>query len=123
MDVKFLANENFPLTSTKFLRGLGFDVLSIGENYSGIKDIEIMQIAIQENRTILTFDRDYGELIFKNIIKPPGGVMYLRFKEFSPLFPGQIINEIIMGEKFSVFNALTVIDRSGIRQRLYESPG
>ena len=123
MDVKFLANENFPLTSTKFLRGLGFDVLAIGENYSGIKDIEIMQIAIQENRTILTFDRDYGELIFKNNIKPPGGVMYLRFKEFSPLFPGQIINEIIMGEKFSVFNALTVIDRSGIRQRLYESPG
>ena len=119
MNIKLLANENFPLTSTKFLRSLGFDVLAIGENYSGIKDIEIMEIAIQENRTILTFDRDYGELIFKNNIKPPGNVIYLRFKEFSALFPGQLIRELLEREHFSVFNALTVVDGSGIRQRLY----
>jgi predicted nuclease of predicted toxin-antitoxin system len=81
------------------------------------------QIAIQQNRTILTFDRDYGELIFKHNIKPPGGVIYLRFKEFSPLFPGQIISEILHRDSFSVYYALTVIDGSGIRQRLYESPG
>ncbi len=34
-----------------------------------------MTIAINEERTILTFDRDYGELTFKHNYKPEKGVI------------------------------------------------
>ena len=64
--MKLLANENFPLDSIRLLFQQGFDIKSIGIDYSGITDREVMQIAIKEQRTILTFDRDYGELIFKH---------------------------------------------------------
>lgn len=63
--MKFLANENFPYPSVIELRQAGYDVKSILDISPSISDEEIMQIAINENRTILTFDRDYGELIFK----------------------------------------------------------
>jgi len=36
--MKFLANENFPFPSIKFLRNKGFDVISISEELSGISD-------------------------------------------------------------------------------------
>lgn len=70
--MRLLANENFPLSSTKILSEAGFDVLSIGIDFQGITDQEVITIAQKEKRLILTFDRDYGELIFKSGLKPEG---------------------------------------------------
>jgi len=61
--MKLLANENFPLKSILYLRSKGFDISSIGTDNPSIMDNVVMKIAIDEKRTILTFDRDYGELI------------------------------------------------------------
>ncbi|MEO6730159.1 MAG: DUF5615 family PIN-like protein [Ferruginibacter sp.] len=84
-----------------------------------ITDAEIMAIAINEERTILTFDRDYGELIFRHNYKPEKGVIYLRLDEHEPLTPGLIIEEIITNIEIDLTHALTVIDKNGIRQRKY----
>lgn len=56
--MKLLANENFPYASIYYLRDKGYDVLSIGIDNPSILDSEIMNIAINEERTVLTFDRD-----------------------------------------------------------------
>jgi predicted nuclease of predicted toxin-antitoxin system len=61
----FLANENFPRPSTILLREKGFTVKSIQEDSPGIEDPEVMQLASYLNLIILTFDSDYGELIFR----------------------------------------------------------
>jgi predicted nuclease of predicted toxin-antitoxin system len=79
--MKLLANENFPLASINYLKVKGFDISSIGLENPSIKDSAVMEIAIKEGRTILTFDRDYGELIFKYNYKPEMGVMFLRKTE------------------------------------------
>ncbi|MBK8553833.1 MAG: DUF5615 family PIN-like protein [Ignavibacteria bacterium] len=39
-------------------------------------------IAENEKRIILTFDRDYGELIFKYNLKTDEGVIYLRLNKY-----------------------------------------
>ena len=61
----FLANENFPLTSIRILRDAGYNVESVLEKNPGAKDSEVLKEAKKEKRVILTFDRDYGELIYK----------------------------------------------------------
>jgi predicted nuclease of predicted toxin-antitoxin system len=63
--MKLLANENFPLASVVYLRENGYDVAYIGEELKSIADITVREVALIEERTILTFDRDYGELIFR----------------------------------------------------------
>jgi len=78
-----------------------------------------MSIAAKENRTILTFDRDYGELLFRYNIKPRMGIIYLRLEGYSPEEPGRIVEELNLTKGFSPENKLTVIDRNGIRQRIY----
>lgn len=117
--MKLLANENFPLKSILYLRSKGFDIRSIGTDNPSIKDHEVMALAIEEERTILTFDRDYGELIFMYNYHPQKGVIYLRFEEYQPEEPGKVIEELINKNEYDFNNALTVLDKNGIRQRRY----
>ena len=117
--MKLLANENFPIKSILYLKDKGFDIASIGIDNPSIKDNQVMSIAINEERTILTFDRDYGELIFKHNYKPEKGVIYLRLDEYKADEPGKLIEELINKNEYSFDNALTVLDRYGIRQRKY----
>ena len=79
---KFLANENIPLATIFRLRKEAFDVSSIGLDAPSITDEEVLQIAINENRTIITFDRDYGKLVYKYGFRPPAGVICLRMTNY-----------------------------------------
>lgn len=118
--MKLLANENFPYKSVSYLIEKGYDVKSIGIDNPSILDSEVMLIAIKEERAILTFDRDYGELIFKHNYKPENGVFYFRLEEFEPIEPGQIIEKILLNHKIDLRRALTVVDETrGLRQRKY----
>src|SRR5450432_2924127 len=113
--MKFLANENFPIDSTEYLRGKGFDVIAVGSDFFGISDKEVIEIAEKEERTILTFDRDYGELICKFGYKPTQGVIYLRLKKYESDEPGKIIEVIISIENFDTIKKLSVFDGETLR--------
>ena len=117
--MKLLANENFPLNSVEILEKSGFDIITVGKDYMGILDSEVMELAIMERRTILTFDRDYGELIFKEGYKPVNGVIYLRWTDFQPNEPGEFLIELFSSKKIDFQNRLTVISRDNIRQRKF----
>jgi len=106
------------LQAVRVLRRNGLDVNSVGEDSPSIKDWEVMDNAITSNRTILTHDRDYGELVFKHDYRPSAGVIYFRMKDYLPEEPAQILLQLLSNPNF-VFEGLhTVIDNDGsIRQR------
>ncbi|WP_192823346.1 DUF5615 family PIN-like protein [Rufibacter sp. LB8] len=117
--MKLLANENFPKASVLALRKHGYDVLSIGEDNPSIQDDEVINIALKEERLIVTFDRDYGELVFKKGFKPTKGIIYLRFNTFAPAEPAEIVHKLILSQKFDFDRHLTVVDNNFVRQRKY----
>lgn len=118
--MKLLANENFPLSSVLFLRNAGYNVLYVGERLKSISDKTVLQMTIEEERTILTFDRDYGELIFRFQIKPPKGVIYLRLINYLPHERGQLIHQLFQNA-LKTENMLTVFDGATIRQKVYSA--
>lgn len=118
--MKLLANENFPSKSIQYLKDRGFDIRSIGTDSPSVKDNEVMGMAMNEDRLILTFDRDYGELIFKHNYKPTRGVIYLRLDKYRPEEFGKMIEELLAKNQYDFDNALTVISGNGIRQRKYQ---
>ena len=117
--MKFLANENIPLASVNLIRKAGFDIVSIYEGSSGISDPDVINAANDQKRTIITFDSDYGELIFKHGLVVDMGVIYLRFPTSNPTIAGEVITAILEGEKLELARALTVVDPEKIRQRRY----
>ena len=91
----FLANENFPRPSTLLLRSKGFNVKSIQEEYQGISDEEVIKISLELELIILTFDRDYGELIFKYAKENPPSVVYFREKGNTPDFAANYLLNLL----------------------------
>ena len=60
--MRFLADENFPGAAVAALRAAGHDVAWIGMEAPGGSDPEVLARAAREER-MLTFDKDFGELI------------------------------------------------------------
>jgi predicted nuclease of predicted toxin-antitoxin system len=117
--VKLLANENFPEAGVLLLRNLGYDIISIGTDYPGVTDEYVMGIAETQQRIILTFDKDYGELIYKHNYKPSKGIIFLRLDKFEPDEPGVIVNKLFQEHRIETDSRLTVFDGIMVRQRKY----
>lgn len=61
--MKLLADENVSALLIRRLRDADFDVYTIVESHPGISDIEVLTIAAQSQRLLLTEDKDFGELV------------------------------------------------------------
>jgi predicted nuclease of predicted toxin-antitoxin system len=118
--MKFLANENFPFPSIQHLRKAGYEVVSILEDDPGIADYEVIVRAIIEELIILTFDKDYGEIIFNSGKEKPPAVVFFRFKGNHPEIGGKILIDLLENEKLEIENKFTVIEEENVRQRSYK---
>lgn len=107
--MQFLANENFPRISIKFLREAGYDVASGSEDSPGAEDSEVLVRAVSEERFLLTFDRDYGELIYRLRMPSPVGVIYFRYQPLTPEEPAQHLLYLLNVESLSFEGRFTVL--------------
>ncbi|MBK7929720.1 MAG: DUF5615 family PIN-like protein [Bryobacterales bacterium] len=82
--MKFVADENFPRDALRLLRQSGFDVASIAETKPGLPDTEVLGIASAEGRTLLTFDKDFGDLAFRQGLPASCGVILFRTGSLTP---------------------------------------
>jgi predicted nuclease of predicted toxin-antitoxin system len=114
--VKFLADENFPMDSFRLLQASGYDVLAISEASPSIEDDLVLAQAVREERIILTFDRDYGELIYLIGQPAPVGIIYFRFNLQFPLEPAELLLQLLE-EGTTIIGQFTVLLRSRFRQR------
>jgi predicted nuclease of predicted toxin-antitoxin system len=80
--MRFLANENFPLDAVEALYQKGHDVVWIRTDSPGISDPEVLSRAQAEDRILLTFDKDFGELAFG--AKLPAGSGIILFRTTAP---------------------------------------
>lgn len=107
------------MPSIVFLRQHGYNIVSILEEYAGISDHDVINKAKKENLVILTFDKDYGEIIFKHGHTNPPAVVTFRFKGEHPQTAGELLKYFIENNDLKVENAFTVIVQEGLRQRKY----
>jgi predicted nuclease of predicted toxin-antitoxin system len=62
--MKFLADENFPRPAVQLLRNSGHEVRWISEGNSGAIDEDVLETSNRDAVTLLTLDKDFGELVF-----------------------------------------------------------
>lgn len=121
MSVPLLVNENFPAPSVRHLRAAGWDVVSVSETAPGADDREVLARAVRERRWLVTFDRDYGDLIFARGNEPPPALILLRVPSYRPEQPAQWLMDLTQDQQsllgtFAVFNGRSVRKRPFLRQ-------
>ena len=80
--MKFIADANVETVIVQWLRSIGHDVVWAVELSHSFTDSEILNLANQEKRILLTYDRDFGDLVFRRRLATEG-VILLRMQ--SPL--------------------------------------
>ena len=82
--MRVLANENFPGPLIRELRRLGHDVMSVKESMRGATDREVLERSRLDERLVVTFDKDFGELAVRFGLAPSAGVILLRLGGNTP---------------------------------------
>lgn len=114
--MKLLADENIEREFIEALREADFDVLSVRESYIGFADDEILRAAVDEKAVILTYDTDFGELVFRFSLQS-NGIILLRVHGLSLAEKTQITIQAIREHEAELENAFTVISENSVRIR------
>lgn len=79
--MRYLADENFPVSVIRALRAAGHDVVSIAEDSPSIPDYTVLSRSVRENRVLITYDKDYGKLVFDDREPADCGIVLFRFRD------------------------------------------
>src|SRR5690242_4967285 len=76
--MRFLANENFPQAAIEALDAAAHDIVSVRHTAPGMYDSDVLSWATREERMLLTFDKDFGELARASGLPAACGVVLFR---------------------------------------------
>jgi predicted nuclease of predicted toxin-antitoxin system len=76
--MRFLANENFPAAAVRAIAEAGHDIACVRTSAPGSTDVEVLAWAVRENRILLTFDKDFGELAWRAKLPAASGIILFR---------------------------------------------
>jgi predicted nuclease of predicted toxin-antitoxin system len=89
--MRFLADECCDFSAVRILRAHGHDVLAVSEFQRRSVDKDLMELALAENRILLTEDKDFGWLAFARRMDSPG-VILIRFPASArSVLPGAVL--------------------------------
>jgi predicted nuclease of predicted toxin-antitoxin system len=73
--VRFLADESIDRQIVDAVRDLGYDVLAIAETSPGIPDTLVLSRANEARAILLTADKDFGELVYRQRLAHSGVIL------------------------------------------------
>ncbi len=76
--LRFLLDENVPVELGAALADRGHDVASVSADLRSADDPTILAFAVREVRVLLTFDTDFGTLVFKERLAVPPSIVLIR---------------------------------------------
>lgn len=114
--MNFLADENVDRQIVERLRHEGYDVRYIAEKDAGISDYEVLDLANREESLLLTADKDFGELVFRQR-KITCGVLLIRLAGLTPERKAEIVVGTINEHVSELLNAFSVVTIGAIRIR------
>lgn len=112
--LRFLADESCDFIVVRALRGNGYDVVAVNEYMRRSVDKELIEQAYQENRILLTEDKDFGGLVFASHADS-AGVILIRFPNKIRKTLGQSILDLVEQSGEEVRNAFVVVQPGQVR--------
>lgn len=112
--MRFTLDENIGKKVAYFLTALEHTVFRIREINPGIEDFEVLEFAIEKTSIVITLDKDYGYLVFKEA-KPHKGIIFLRLEDETQENTIKVLTWLFSSyEKEQIINTfVTVTEKDG----------
>lgn len=115
--MRLCANENIPEDCVICLRQGGHDVLWIREAAPGSSDSEVLARAFAEARILITFDKDFGELVYLSGAKSSNGIVLFRISQPSSAAIAERVS-VVLNSRDDWAGHFSVVDNFAVRMRL-----
>lgn len=73
-----LLDENMPRSAGAALALAGHDVMHVGDAAPAADDRRVLALARAAGRLLVTFDADFGDLVFQRGEAPPPAILFVR---------------------------------------------
>lgn len=113
---KLLLDENIGKRVALSLRESGFDVASILEDAAGSTDADVLKRARKERRILVTLDRDFGALVFRDSASHVG-VLYVRLQKESAESIIFVLENVLHTYGDKLKGRFTIASETGVRIR------
>ena len=114
--VTLVADENVDRSLIDRLRADGFGVFAVVEQAAGESDGEVLRHAVADGGVLLTGDRDFGGLVFRDG-ESSAGVLYLRLDALSPSARDNLVVEFLASRAADLRGRFCVLTPGGPRFR------
>ena len=119
--MNLLADENIDRQIVERLRQDGHDVLYIAEVEPSISDNVVFDRANEKLALLVTADKDFGEIVFRDNRLSSGGVVLLRLAGLPTEKKAKIVSDLFRGRGAEFANHFSVVAPGKIRIRPKEA--
>ncbi len=114
--MKIMADEGVDRLIVERLRQSGHQVWYVAEMEPGISDEVVLDLANREEALLLTADKDFGELVFRQG-RMTKGVILIRLAGISPSRKAEIVASALAAHGDEMEQAFTLITPAAVRIR------
>ena len=117
--MKFLLDENVPLSIKEIINNLGYEIITLKDEYKlGIKNGEVAELSIKKNAIIITLDSDF--LSINKELQKRSKIIYIKIHPRDPKIIATIVQKYLDDAVSKLNNpGKIILSESEIR---FESP-
>jgi predicted nuclease of predicted toxin-antitoxin system len=114
VEIKFLADVNVEKPIVDYLSKQGYDIKWVPDYDCQIDDEDLLRMANEERRILITNDKDFGDLIFLQKKLSVGTILF-RVKDQKSQGKIKLMKKLLMGHRDKLLNHYVVITKLKIR--------
>jgi predicted nuclease of predicted toxin-antitoxin system len=114
--MNLVADESVDQPVVDWLREDSHHVLAVAEMQPSIPDEAVLTMANQQAALLLTADKDFGELVFRQR-RVSTGVLLIRLAGLSPATKAMLVSAVVREHATALAQAFTVVSPGMVRIR------
>lgn len=121
-ELKFLADMNIEKAIIEEIKALGYNIICVAEINPTMTDSDVFKLANSENRILITNDKDFGEIVFRQKLVSEG-IILIRLETPDIKEKVKLVKKLLIFYREKVRNHFVVINQNKFRAMSLNNTG